>query len=221
VSAVNELMVREYFESLGYFVSQPRKYVGRARSKRGEEGADMIVLNPRVTEHRIPECMVWGTAELGTVARAVVGVRGWHTERFYVSNILQNPWAFRFVEPDLVKHAARVMGSADMARILCIPRLPASGELKDRTIRMLKEKGIDGVISFETILNELIAYVQPNRNYEKSDLLQILRILKIYDLLKDRQLDMFSGPLRKKRRVRAPVDRASSDISDKDEQPAQ
>jgi len=38
-----------------------------------------------------------------------------------------------------------------------------------------------------------------NRNYEKSDVLQMLRILKNYDLLKDRQMELFKS--KKKARV--------------------
>ena len=76
----------------------------------------------------------------------------------------------------------------------CLPRLPASGDLKDQAITLLREKGIDGVISFETMLTDLIARVDINRNYEKSDLLQTIRILKNYGLLKDSQLDFFEKP---------------------------
>ena len=63
----------------------------------------------------------------------------------------------------------------------------SSGELKRKTIEVLQNKGIDGVISFRTILLELITQVDIKKNYEKSDLLQIIRILKNYDLLKDSQ----------------------------------
>ena len=56
---------------------------------------------------------------------------------------------------------------------------------------------IDGVVSFETILRELSASVETNRNYEKSDILQVIRLLKCYDLIKDDQLDLFGGRRRK------------------------
>ena len=46
-----------------------------------------------------------------------------------------------------------------------------------------------GVISFRSILQELVASVQTNHNYRKSDLLQILRLLKNYELLKEPQLE--------------------------------
>jgi hypothetical protein len=45
------------------------------------------------------------------------------------------------------------------------------------------------VISFRSILQELIASVATNRNYQKSDLLQTLRLLKNYELLKEPQME--------------------------------
>ena len=46
------------------------------------------------------------------------------------------------------------------------------------------------VISFRGILQELIAGVKTNRNYQKSDLLQVLRLLKNYELLKEPQMEL-------------------------------
>jgi hypothetical protein len=56
---------------------------------------------------------------------------------------------------------------------------------------------VDGVISFRTMLLELVSAVRVNRNYEKSDLLQTLRILKAYNIVKDPQLDFFDKRGRK------------------------
>lgn len=199
MSAVNEWVVREYFESLGYLVIQPRKYVVPGRQKRADEEVDFVVCNPRISAHRVPGHLVWSTEDLKGVARAVVGVRGWHTDRFYVSTFEHAPDILRFAEADSIRFAAKFLGSGSMAKILCLPRLPASGELKKKTIRVLKNKGIDGVISFRTMLLELVSRVDTNKNYEKSDLLQVIRLLKNYGLLKDSQMDMFE---KKKRRVK-------------------
>jgi len=49
------------------------------------------------------------------------------------------------------------------------------------------------------MLLELVSAVSLNRNYEKSDLLQILRILKAYGLVKDPQLEFFEKRGRKAR----------------------
>lgn len=203
MSAVNEWVAREYFESLGYLISQPRKYVVPGRPKMADEEADLVVFNPQVEEHKVPEHLVWTTQDLRTVSRAIVGVRGWHTERFYVKTLEQTPDIVRFVEADSIRFAARILGSDSMARILCLPRLPASGELKEKTIQALKERGVDGIISFQTMLMELVSQVETNRNYEKSDLLQIIRLLKNYDLIKDSQLEIFTQSRRRKSPVGA------------------
>lgn len=200
MSALTEQVVREFFEMQGYLVTQPRKYTVPGRPKKADEEVDLVVCNPTVREHVVPGHLVWTRADLKSVARAVVGVRGWHTDRFYASTIEQTPEILRFLEPDALKFAAGVLGDTSMAKILCLPKLPASGELKAQTIRALKDRGVDGVISFGLILEDLIAGVDTNKNYEKSDILQLLRLLKNYDLVRDRQMELF---VHKRRQTKA------------------
>ncbi|OGV67040.1 MAG: hypothetical protein A2283_22850 [Lentisphaerae bacterium RIFOXYA12_FULL_48_11] len=203
MSSVNESVVREYFEQLGYLVSQPRKYVPGGRQKTADEELDLIVFNPQVKEHKVPEHLIWSTGDLKNVSRAVVGVRGWHTERFYVSRFEQTPDILRFVEEAPIRFAEKLLGASPIAKILCIPNLPASGGLKDKTCEVLKLKGLDGVISFRTMLLELAGRVDVNVNYEKSDLLQTVRLLKNYDLIKDSQMDMFAKKQRRPRKIKS------------------
>jgi hypothetical protein len=213
VSTVNEWVVREYFESLGYLVNQPCKYISSGRQKRAEEEVDLVVVNPRVTEHRVPENMVWTADDLRSVGRAVVAVRGWHTNRFYPSRFEHDPDILRFLQAEPLKFAAKLLGTEEMAHVLCLPKLPASGELKDQSIRVLRQKGVHGVISFHTMLAELIRQVDVNRNYEKSDLLQIVRLLKNYDLLRLGQMDLFSK--KHHRRAAAPKAKAEPEPAPK------
>lgn len=193
MTAVNETVVREYFEMLGFLVSQPRKYTVPGRQKSAEEEVDLVVYNPQIKDRKTPSSFVWSGVDLKLIDRAVVGIRGWHTERFYASRVEQTPDILRFVEPESIKFAGRIMGGDDMLRVLCLPRLPASGELRAKSITMLKERGVDGILSFETILRELAASVETNRNYEKSDILQVIRLMKCYNLIKDDQMELFSG----------------------------
>ncbi len=210
MSSVNENVVREYFEQLGYLVSQPRKYVPGGRQKTADEELDLIVFNPQIKEQSIPGHLIWSTADLKGVSRAVVGVRGWHTERFYVSRFEQAPDILRFIEEAPIKFAEKLLGATPIAKILCIPNLPASGGLKDKTCEVLKLKGLDGVISFRTMLLELAARVDVNVNYEKSDLLQIIRLMKNYDLIKDSQMDMFTRKQRRPRKTKSAETAAGS-----------
>ena len=50
----------------------------------------------------------------------------------------------------------------------------------------------------KSMLADLVAHIQVNRNYQKSDLLQIIRILKNYDFFKEPQLELFKS--KRKRR---------------------
>ena len=69
--------------------------------------------------------------------------------------------------------------------------MPQGREARDESIGLLKNKGVDAVIPFHTMLADLIEQIEVNRNYQKSDLLQIIRILKNYDFFKEPQLELF------------------------------
>jgi hypothetical protein len=101
---------------------------------------------------------------------------------------------FRFVEPKVFQRAARAFGQ-DQApmKILVVPALPQSTESREQTVEWLRSKGVDAVIPFRTMLADLVNRTKPNFNYQKSDLLQIIRILKNYDFFRDPQLDLFKG----------------------------
>ena len=200
MASVSEWVVREYFELLGFLVNQPCKHSVPGRQKTADEEVDLVVFNPRAGESaRRVDRLVWTTADLRHVKRAVVGIRGWHTERFYASTFEQSPDILRFIEADSIRFAAKVLGSSSLCRVLCLPKLPASAGLREQALGLLKRRGIDGVLTFGTILSELILQADVNRNYEKSDLLQVVRLLKNYDFIKDTQLEFFTKK-RKRRR---------------------
>ena len=189
MSAVDESIVREYFESHGFLVCQRRKYIVQARRKTGDEEIDLVVLNPRATPSESPLGFEITSAELKHVARAVVAVKGWHTEVFAPGVLAHQPKIFAFVEKRALEEAQQVVGGESLTKILVVPGLPRDAKLRARSIELLRAKGVDAVISFRGILRELTAKVATNRNYQKSDLLQILRLLKNYDLLKEPQLE--------------------------------
>jgi hypothetical protein len=79
-----------------------------------------------------------------------------------------------------------------------VPALPQNAQARLESIALLRSKGIDAVIPFHTMLSDLIKETEVNRNYQKSDLLQLIRILKNYDLFKEPQLELFKGRGRKR-----------------------
>lgn len=195
MASVNEQIVREYFETLGFFVIQPNKHQVAARHKLDSEEIDLLVARPgSAGVFNTPKEVVWAAPQLAKVQRAIISIRGWHTDRFSPAVLKKNPDIFRFAELAVMKEARKTLGAGSITKILCLSDLAAASAPQDETLTLLRQGGIDGVLSFRTMLLELAGSVDIAKNYEKSDLLQTLRILKTYDLLKDAQLDLFEKP---------------------------
>jgi hypothetical protein len=200
MSAIDEGIVREYFEQNGFLVRQVRKYQVQARRKTGDEEVDLIVYNPAYARNsRRPDFFLFAN-ELANVHRAIVVVKGWHTGIFTPTMLKSSPEIFRFLEEKVTKEVKRFFpidadepGNApDVTKILVLPSLPTAEPFRSQSVAMLKEHGVDGIISFRSMLLDIIERVEINKSYGKSDTLQVIRILKNYDLLKDAQLDLIT-----------------------------
>jgi hypothetical protein len=190
MSSVSETIVREYFELHEFLVRQHRKYI--AQTKRDDDDIDFFVLNPHPQERGTEMPFVLGSADLEFIERAIVVVKGWHTETFSSAVLTHAPKILRFVETKVFQHAARAFGAdGNPKKILVVPALPHLAEAREESIALLRSKGVDGVIPFRTMLADLVEQTEINRNYQKSDLRQIIRILKNYDFVKDPQLELF------------------------------
>ena len=140
----------------------------------------------------------------------MVVVKGWHTTTHFTPAMLKSsPEIFTFLAENVIKDASRFFpvdqdepgNHPDITKILVLPGLPTVEPFRSQSVQMLKERGVDAIVSFRTMLLDIIDKVEINRNYRKSDTLQLLRILKTYDFLKDPQLDLPSdrpAPVRRK-----------------------
>lgn len=200
MSAIDEGIVREYFEQNGFLVRQVRKYQVQARRKTGDEEVDLVVYNPTYARSsRRPEFLLFAN-ELAYIHRAIVVVKGWHTGKFTPNMLKSSPEIFRFLEENVLKEVTRFFpvdaeepGNApDVTKILVLPSLPTAEPFRSQSVAMLKEHGIDAIISFRSMLLDIIERVEINKSYGKSDTLQVIRILKNYDLLKAAQLDLLA-----------------------------
>jgi len=204
MSSVDESIVREYFEQNGFLVRQLRKYQVQSRKKTTDEEIDLLVYNPSyLPNSRKPDFMLF-SSELAYIQKAVVVVKGWHTLRFTPSMLKSSPEIFRFLEKTVVKKVSDLFfnekkGSgeadddedSDLLKILVLPGLPTENPYREQSMQLLQEKGVDGIISFRSMLLDILAKIEINRNYQKSEILQVLRILKNYDLLENPQMELF------------------------------
>ena len=91
-----------------------------------------------------------------------------------------------------VLRSAAVFGAdAVFLKILVAPSLPSSKKLRRESADFLRSKGVDGVIEFPAVLSAVIDGVEKNRNYQRSDVLQLIRVLKAHGMLRERQMELF------------------------------
>ncbi|MBS0661721.1 MAG: hypothetical protein JSR48_00525 [Verrucomicrobia bacterium] len=198
MSAIDEGIVRDYFEQNGFLVRQSRKYQVQSRRKTEEEEIDLIVYNPAWQRgSRRPDFFLFST-ELEFVHKAIVVVKGWHTDVFTPATLKNSPEIFRFLEDKVLKEVTSFFpaeptddSGGALTKILVLPSLPTAEPFRSQSVELLKGRGVDAIISFRAMLLDILEKIEVNQNYTKSDTLQVMRILKNYDLLKDTQLDMF------------------------------
>jgi hypothetical protein len=192
MAAVSEIIVREFFELNGFFVRQQRKYI--APTRRDDDEIDFLIWNSNYRADAGAPPFVLTTQDFAGISRAVVVVKGWHTETFSPGVLANAPEIFRFVEPPVFQHAARgFREDGPLVKMLVVPALPQNESAREASIELLRSKGVDAVIPFRTMLLDLIGQTEVNRNYQKSDLLQIIRILKNYDFFREPQLELFKA----------------------------
>lgn len=197
MSAIDEGIVREYFEQNGFLVRQARKYQVSARRKVAEEEIDLIVYNPAwQRDARKPDFFLFSN-ELPYVHKAIVAVKGWHTGVFTPNMLKSSPEIFSFLQQSVLKEAARLFPSDtpevdpdSLTKILVLPSLPTAEPFRSQSVELLKQHGVDAILSFRAMLLDLLDKIEINQNYSKSDTLQVMRLLKNYDLLKDSQMDL-------------------------------
>jgi hypothetical protein len=200
MAGVDEWIVREYFELNGFFVRQLRRHSTAPRARRSEEELDLLVFNPQWKSGSAqPQRLLFGS-ELPLVSRAVVAVKVWQSSKFAPGTLRASGEVLKFLQNDVLRRAedlfvasAAVGGeqSSPLYKILIVPGLPTHEPHRAEAINLLQAHGVDCLMSFRSILQDLVSKVEVRYNYQKSDLLQILRVFKNYDMLKSPQLELF------------------------------
>lgn len=190
MAAISETIVREYFELHEFLVRQYRKHV--APAGREDDDIDFLIFNPHAQTREGEMPFVLSSADLPFIERAIVVIKAWHTEIFSPALLTNAPELFRFLEKKSFQVALNTFKrNQNVLKILVLPVLPREAQSRDQSIAILRAKGIDAIISFPTMLADLVSHTEARRNYQKSDLLQMIRILRTYDFLREPQLELF------------------------------
>lgn len=195
---LEETIISEYFEQNGFLVRPLRK--ARSQTKKAvDEGLDLYVRNMVFREGgRDPNFLLF-SSELRYLESAILCVHGWYGEKAVLASMTSGADILKFLEANVLKKVEKWF-SYDPAvsfgtkvlpkKILVAPVFPTQEPYRSQCIELLKEKGVDGIVSFKSMILDLIDHVDTKQIYEKSDLLQLLRVLKTFDLVKDSQMNL-------------------------------
>jgi len=200
MSGFDENMVREYFELHGFMIRQQRQFVAQSRKKLASETVDFEVFNKAYQgAERNPNFLICAS-ELPYIEKAIIGIRGWHnTQRFNPKMVKNSAEILKFLDKNLQKSkepifsepVTKLAQEENWLKILVLPSLPTSDPHRTECVELLKSHGVEGIISFRTMLLDVVQKIEVNKHYEKSEFMEILRLLKNYDLVKEPQLGLF------------------------------
>jgi hypothetical protein len=95
----------------------------------------------------------------------------------------------QFAEPWALGHAADFFGGEPFSTILVISELPRTAEQRAQTLRRVEQAGMNHVIEFPALINDLIERVILSGSYTGSSTLQLIQLLKRYGVLRTQQLE--------------------------------
>ncbi len=198
MAIVDEDIAREYFELNGLFALQECKYQVQSRKKRADEEIDMYLVNPQAKEasDRAESFMLSERKDFDSIKYAAVSIKPWHTSLFTPAMLKKSGQTFSFLKRQTQKKAREMFGLSDDSKekvcfIVVISGFAAAPGLKREAIEMLKSAGVGAALTYPEMLAKLVSAAEPNNNYAKSQLMQTLRILKNYGMIRPAQLELF------------------------------
>lgn len=186
MSDVNVQLVREFFELNGFRVMTYWKH-DHVRVQGADHGLQLYVENTAPAPGA-PE-FVLRMGDMSHIERALVEVRAWHADRMYASVIESSQVLFEVAREESLQRARQVFGHNDVTTVLVVSELPSSHEARQRSVASFQESGIDHILEFPVLLQELLEKVSANISYASSDTLQVLRLLKRYNFIRRQQLE--------------------------------
>ena len=180
---VNETLVRDYFESLDFLVTTNLHYETVKNDTKGHSDVDLVVSNPERLKKRPPRNLPFvltSSEEVGSLGAAVVEVKGWHAEALVPSYLKPDNDVTKFINGRSRNKVKKFLGTDQFVWVLAISRFGPQKRARIKTKQMLKDQGVNHVITFKTILRGLIDITRPERHYGHSEYLHLIRLLKVY-----------------------------------------
>ena len=144
----------------------------------------LIVQNSKKISREIDEFII-EKEKINFINKAIIKPISWHTLKFTPSVIKKFYEEITFEKTDKI---LKDLIKDNYKKVIIIPGLPATTNLKNESIKIMKEKGIDHIILFSSIISGLVEKIDERKLYQ-SQTLEIIRILKFYKFLSDKKFE--------------------------------
>jgi hypothetical protein len=197
MAGFDDSLVREFFEVNGFYVRQSRKAPVGGKKKRPEGDGEIHFHNPHATPAAERSFQLFGS-DLAGLSGGVALVRDWHGQKAVTPTTIRRGDFLDFIRKEACEAAKEAWGqlpadeAAPAAKILILPGLPSQEPARSESIRLLKEAGVDHVISIRTIVENLVQHAETATPRESATL-ALLRLLRVYDMVRTTQLELFGG----------------------------
>ncbi|MCM8803826.1 MAG: hypothetical protein NC833_01045 [Candidatus Omnitrophica bacterium] len=166
-------IVKEFFIINGFYVTRKDNF--------------LIVKNTKNKYKDIEEFII-EKEKVIFIDKAIIKVLAWHTLKFTPSVIKKfYSEIFEITEEKIYKKVKDLLVN-NYKKILVIPGLPSNLSLRNESIKIMKEKGINNIILFPTVISGLIERID-ERNLYQSQTLEIIRILKFYKFFSEKKFE--------------------------------
>ncbi|HOL22351.1 MAG TPA: hypothetical protein PLQ41_05820 [bacterium] len=147
----------------------------------------LFVKNAELTEPEEMDKFILSGSEVSRVLKnAVVKPVCWHTMKFTPVVLSRFPEIFEFSKGRYTLESKKFFQGENFKKVLVIPSLPASDKLQKESIKIMKEEGVDHLITFPSVIANLIEKIDA-RNVYLSSIDEILRVLKFYKFFGEKE----------------------------------
>jgi hypothetical protein len=168
--------------------------------KKHEKLVTLGIFNPAVSHNASMSFRLY-TSDLSKIRSGLVTLLGWGNSDFANGMLNNDSSLVKFFKKEVKDSRLNTgfnssselaqSGMGPLKRLLIVPALPRNETKAGDVFSMLKEIGVDGVLTLRSLLENLLKQTEPANLYPGKPFFQILKLLKVYELAKEPQLEMF------------------------------
>ena len=183
-------LVKIFFEVNGFYVKSHTQGSTGLPKKAGIYSI-LDIFNSRKPEHGNYSFQLFAS-DIPKIEKAQVLIRSHHSQKTNLKMLKSSAKLFALIKKDINTFANDKPFSPESSfNILVTPGFPTDTEQRNDLEKELKLYNVDYVLSYRTVFENILKEIDLNQKYAKDSPLEILRLLKIYDLIKGPQLELF------------------------------